>query len=94
MAAAHGVPPRCGAGGRADGARAQAVDRRYRPAAAAAATEGAGTGAGRTRGAPCQGNGCRRSPAPLSAAPPATVPQAFGEGRGRMGVSPALGSFW
>lgn len=49
-AAAHGVPPRCGAG-RAGGALVQAVDRRNRPAAAAlaaAATEGARTGAGST----------------------------------------------
>ena len=30
---------------------------------------------------------------PPSVAPPATVPQAFGEGRERMGVSPHLGPF-
>lgn len=78
---------------RAGGARVQAVDRRNRPAAAAAGTEEAGTGAGWTRGAPHPGNGCRRSPAPPSAAPPATVPQAFGEGRRRTGVSPLLGPF-
>lgn len=44
-AAAHGVPPRCGAAG---GARAQTVDSRNRPAAAAATAEAAGTRAGGT----------------------------------------------
>lgn len=80
-------------GGRAGGARAQAVDRRNRPAEAAAATEGAGTGAGRTWAPLAGATAAAGARLPPNAAPPATVPQAFGEGRGRMGVSPHLGPF-
>jgi hypothetical protein len=82
------------AGGRAGGARVQAVDRRNRLAAdAAAAAEGAGTGAGRNPGAPRQGNGGRRSPAPLCAAPPATVRLALERGGEEWGDPPTVGLF-
>lgn len=79
---------------RAGGARVQAVDRRNRPAAAAAATEEAGTGAGWTRGAPHPGNGCRRSrlpPAPLHLQRSLRLLE---RGEEEWGSPPSWGLFW